>query len=298
MTGVFLGSAYYKIPVVIDGFISAVAALIAVRINPIVEEYLITSHASKEIGYKIIIDELGLEPMLNLDMRLGEGSGCPIAFSVVEASCAVMNNMATFEEADINDDYIDNVRDKSCYIVDRCSMNYLILGGSKSGKSMYGQNLARDIYNGDGKLYYVATMKPCDKEDEERIQNHIKARLGYGFHTIECNRNIISILEKVNKRDIILIDSLTSLLVNEMFNGKEFNKNIYSKIANEILEIGKKVRSLIVVSDYIFSNSFLYDNYTNEFLKELSYATRILTKDMDYVFECSYGKVYCHKEKL
>ena len=63
-------------------------------------------------------------------------------------------------------------------------MNYLILGGSKSGKSMYGQNLARDIYNGDGKLYYVATMKPCDKEDEERIQNHIKARLGYGFHTI------------------------------------------------------------------------------------------------------------------
>ena len=52
-------------------------------------------------------------------MRLGEGSGCPIAFSVVEASCAVMNNMATFEEADINDDYIDNVRDKSCYIVDR-----------------------------------------------------------------------------------------------------------------------------------------------------------------------------------
>ena len=119
MAGVFLGSAYYKIPVVIDGFISAVAALIAVRINPIVEEYLITSHASKEIGYKIIIDELGLEPMLNLDMRLGEGSGCPIAFSVVEASCAVMNNMATFEEADINDDYIDNVRDKSCYIVDR-----------------------------------------------------------------------------------------------------------------------------------------------------------------------------------
>ena len=119
MAGVFLGSAYYKIPVVIDGFISAVAALIAVRINPIVKEYLITSHASKEIGYKIIIDELGLEPMLNLDMRLGEGSGCPIAFSVVEASCAVMNNMATFEEADINDDYIDNVRDKSCYIVDR-----------------------------------------------------------------------------------------------------------------------------------------------------------------------------------
>lgn len=117
MTGVFLGSAYYKIPVVIDGFISAVAALVAVRLNPIVKEYLITSHISKEIGYKIIIDELGLEPMLNLDMRLGEGSGCPIAFSIVEASCAVINNMATFNEADIKDDYIDAVRDESCYVV-------------------------------------------------------------------------------------------------------------------------------------------------------------------------------------
>lgn len=117
MAGVFLGSAYYKIPVVIDGFISAVAALVAVKINPIVKEYLIASHISKEIGYKVIIDELGLEPMLNLDMRLGEGSGCPIAFSIVEASCAVINNMATFDEANINSEYIDTVRDKSCYIV-------------------------------------------------------------------------------------------------------------------------------------------------------------------------------------
>ncbi len=119
MVGVFLGGAYYRIPVVIDGFISAVAALVAVRINPIVREYLITSHISKEIGYKRVIDKLGLEPMLNLDMRLGEGSGCPIAFSIVEASCAVINNMATFKEADINSDYIESIKDESCYVVNR-----------------------------------------------------------------------------------------------------------------------------------------------------------------------------------
>lgn len=174
-------------------------------------------------------------------------------------------------------------------------MNYLILGGSKSGKSMYGQNLARDIYSGNGKLYYIATMKPFDEEDNIRIQNHIKDRVGYGFSTIECHRNIVSILENVNKEDVVLIDSITSLLTNEMFNGKEFNKNIYLRIASEILEIGKKAKNLVVVSDYIFSNSVLYDDYTNTFLKELSYITRILAKDMDYVLECSYGNIHYYK---
>ncbi len=177
-------------------------------------------------------------------------------------------------------------------------MNYLILGGSKSGKSMYAQNLAKNLYENLGNLYYIATMKPFDEEDEERIQNHIKDRIGYGFYTIECHRNIISILDKINKDDVVLIDSITSLLTNEMFNGKEFNKNIYSKIANEILEIGKKAKNLIVVSDCIFSNSFLYDNYTNVFLKELSYITRILAHDMDYVLECSYGGIYYHKGRV
>lgn len=117
MTGVFLGAAYYKIPVVIDGFISAVAALAAIKLNPLVKEYLIASHFSKEIGYSIAINEIGLEPMLNLDMRLGEGSGCPIAFSIVEFSCAMMNNMVTFKEAKINDDYLDDVRGEENYIV-------------------------------------------------------------------------------------------------------------------------------------------------------------------------------------
>lgn len=117
MVGVFLGAAYYKIPVVIDGFISAVAALVAVRLNKNVRDYLISSHCSKEIGYNIAMNELNLEPMLNLDMRLGEGSGCPIAFSVVSYSLAMMNNMATFHEAEINDDYLEEVRGEENYIV-------------------------------------------------------------------------------------------------------------------------------------------------------------------------------------
>ncbi len=117
MTGVFLGAAYYRIPVVIDGFISVVSALLASRLNPIVKEYLIPSHKSKEIGYNLAIEELGLEPMLNLGMRLGEGSGCPIAFSVVEFALSMMNNMATFEEGEIDNSYLEKIKGEENYIV-------------------------------------------------------------------------------------------------------------------------------------------------------------------------------------
>ena len=118
MVGVFLGCAYYKIPVVIDGFISAVSALLACKINPLVKEYLIPSHKSYEIGYKLAMESLGLEPILNLNMRLGEGSGCPIAFSIIDFSMAMINNMGTFEDAEIDNSYLDEVRLEKNYKVE------------------------------------------------------------------------------------------------------------------------------------------------------------------------------------
>ncbi|MEG0894096.1 MAG: nicotinate-nucleotide--dimethylbenzimidazole phosphoribosyltransferase [Oscillospiraceae bacterium] len=110
MTGVFIGCAYYGIPVVIDGFISVVAALCAMKLNPLVTEYMFASHYSFESGYALAINQLNLSACLNLDMRLGEGSGCPIMFSIMEAALAVITNMATFEKAKINDDYLNPIR--------------------------------------------------------------------------------------------------------------------------------------------------------------------------------------------
>lgn len=110
MTGVFLGAAMEKIPVVVDGFISIVAALCAVRLQENVRDYLFLSHVSYEIGYKIAQQELGLDAYLMLDMRLGEGSGCPLAFQILKAACAVLNTMGTFEEASIDDKYLDEIR--------------------------------------------------------------------------------------------------------------------------------------------------------------------------------------------
>ena len=121
MCGAFIGSALAKKPVVIDGFISVVAALCAVRLCPNVRYYLVPSHASFEIGYKLAIEELQLQPMLLLGMRLGEGSGCPLAFEILNAACAIMNNMATFEQAGIDDEYLDEIREGDKFSVAQTS---------------------------------------------------------------------------------------------------------------------------------------------------------------------------------
>jgi nicotinate-nucleotide--dimethylbenzimidazole phosphoribosyltransferase len=110
MTGCFLGAAYYRVPIVIDGFISAAAALAAYRINPLVRDYIIPSHLSEEPGYSLVINEIGLKPLLDLNMRLGEGSGCPLAFNIIEAAEAIISDMATFEEATIKDDFLIDIR--------------------------------------------------------------------------------------------------------------------------------------------------------------------------------------------
>ena len=110
MCGAFLGAAAARRPAVIDGLISAAAALCAVRLCPNVHGYLVPSHASFEIGYRLAMEAMDLRPLFDLGMRLGEGSGCPLAFQVLDAACAVLNDMATFDEAGINDDYLDEIR--------------------------------------------------------------------------------------------------------------------------------------------------------------------------------------------
>lgn len=110
MCGAFLGAAAARRPAVIDGLISAAAALCAVRLCPNVRGYLVPSHASFEIGYRLAMEAMDLRPLFDLGMRLGEGSGCPLAFQVLDAACAVTNDMATFDEAGINDDYLDEIR--------------------------------------------------------------------------------------------------------------------------------------------------------------------------------------------
>jgi nicotinate-nucleotide--dimethylbenzimidazole phosphoribosyltransferase len=103
LVGVIIGGAANKIPVVIDGFISGAAALVAARLAPEVKPYLIAAHQSVEIGHRVILEQLGLRPLLDLDLRLGEGTGAALAFHLIEAAARILNEMATFVEAGVSD---------------------------------------------------------------------------------------------------------------------------------------------------------------------------------------------------
>ncbi|MBI5574677.1 MAG: nicotinate-nucleotide--dimethylbenzimidazole phosphoribosyltransferase [Elusimicrobia bacterium] len=102
LTGIILAGASHKIPVVIDGFISGAAALLAYTFQPTVVEYLIASHCSVEQGHKIILKHLGLKPVLDLNLRLGEGTGAALGINIVVAGCKILAEMATFENAGVS----------------------------------------------------------------------------------------------------------------------------------------------------------------------------------------------------
>lgn len=102
LAGVILGAAAHRLPVVIDGFISSVAALTAVRLAPHAWHYLIPSHLSRERGHRLLLEKLGLQPMMDLHMRLGEGTGAVLGFHLVDAAVAIMKEMATFESAGVS----------------------------------------------------------------------------------------------------------------------------------------------------------------------------------------------------
>ncbi len=101
LTGCYIGAALNRVPIVIDGFISGSAALLASKIEPKVKEYIIPSHTSAEPGMKAILDLLGMESMLTLNMRLGEGTGAALAFHIIDAAVAAYSLMGTFEDAKI-----------------------------------------------------------------------------------------------------------------------------------------------------------------------------------------------------
>jgi nicotinate-nucleotide--dimethylbenzimidazole phosphoribosyltransferase len=102
IAGIILGCAKNRIPVVIDGFISGAGALIAYKLNPLIKNYMIASHLSAEPGHRILLDYMGLNPLLNLNLRLGEGTGAALGINLVEASVKILKEMATFEEAGVS----------------------------------------------------------------------------------------------------------------------------------------------------------------------------------------------------
>ena len=176
-------------------------------------------------------------------------------------------------------------------------MRIFISGGCKNGKSYYAQCLAKKAKKAkEVPLYYIATMAPVDGEDNERIARHRKEREGWGFKTIEQPRDIENILQKCDTNGSFLLDSLTALLANEMFQpaGKSYQ---LEKISAGLSEILNRVNDIVVVSDYIYSDAEIYEPLTEEYRKSLAVLDRLAAKLCDAVLEVSYTNVIIHKGK-
>lgn len=110
LVGCYLGAAYYRMPIVVDGVISALAAFVAIKIKSEVQDFLFVSHKSAEPVYDLLFEDIDLKPMLELDMRLGEGTGAVLAFNIISAAAAIMREMATFEDMNRDETYRVDIR--------------------------------------------------------------------------------------------------------------------------------------------------------------------------------------------
>ena len=179
-------------------------------------------------------------------------------------------------------------------------MTVFISGGAKNGKSTLAQDLTVALANG-GEHYYVATMISTGAEDDDRIRRHIEDRDGMGFETVECFRNILDCLETADKDGVFLVDSVTAMVQNSLFpveKNYEMDLEAAKRCGDELVEFAKKVRHVVYVSDYIYSDAERYSESTEAYRKSLADVDRRLAQVCDTVVEVSAGQYFIHKGEL
>jgi len=172
-------------------------------------------------------------------------------------------------------------------------MTVLVVGGSKSGKSAFAQNLAVRL-SGKEKRYYVATMIPADGEDRERIRRHVADRAGLGFETLEQGRNLAECLTRADCRGTFLLDSVTALLMNEMYPDPttwKMDPEAGNRTAESLTEFAKRIQNGVFVADDLSGDPIMYDPETESFRRMLAQCQRTLAALCDTVVEVSAGNV-------
>lgn len=179
-------------------------------------------------------------------------------------------------------------------------MIIFISGGAKNGKSTIAQDLAVQLAAG-GVHYYVATMIPADDEDRERIRRHLEDRDGMGFETIEVSRNILSCLEEADRSGTFMLDSVTALLLNELFpdpTGGDMDVEAARRCGDDVVKFAESVGNAVIVSDFIYSDAARYDEITETYRKCLADIDRKLAAASDVVIEVAAGNMILHKGEL
>lgn len=175
-------------------------------------------------------------------------------------------------------------------------MTVFISGGCKNGKSAYAENIAVSLSNNAKPLYYIATMIPVDDEDEARIIKHRQRREGLGFNTVTRGKDITEITGICDTNGTFLLDSTTALLANEMFlpHGG-INTRAHAKIADELTLVLRSAANMVAVSDCIYADALLYDEYTEAYRKGLALIDRQCAAVCDVVIEVCCSLPIFHK---
>ena len=175
-------------------------------------------------------------------------------------------------------------------------MRVLISGGCKNGKSAYAQDLAVSMRRPGAPLYYIATMIPADNEDELRVARHRDDREGLGFETIEAGRDILTAVQTCDKRGSYLLDSVTALLANEMFlTDGSVDMSADKKLGVELTQLVSMVNDIVIISDFIYSDAFMFDDLTEAYRRGLAYLDMQLAAICDVVLEACAGAFIAHK---
>lgn len=176
-------------------------------------------------------------------------------------------------------------------------MTVFLSGGCKNGKSTLAERALKTMA-GDGPIYYVATMIPHDEEDLARIRRHVAERQGMGFTTLEQGRNILFCLDRAEETGAFLLDSVTALLSNEMFQGGMVDLKAGERVALDLKTFAERVEHAVFVSDFIYSDAGRYDEYTEAYRRGLALCDRTLAAVCDTVAEVCSGQVILHKGVL
>lgn len=172
-------------------------------------------------------------------------------------------------------------------------MTYFLSGGSKSGKSMLAQRIARSLSRPH---YYLATLRPTDEEDRAIVRRHLIERDGWGFETLECASGILSALELAPRNGTFLLDSVTALLANEMFRPDgSVDALAGERLADELCAFAKLAENVVFVADFVFSDGLAYEALTEHYRRALGLVGVRLAGACDNVAELCAGRPIWYK---
>jgi len=178
-------------------------------------------------------------------------------------------------------------------------MKVLISGGCKNGKSTYAEKIALALREAGTICYYIATMKPMDEEDDQRISRHQESRKNLGFETVEQQVDVADLLDRCDNKGAFLLDSITALLANEMFS---FNGETYvtdsaapERVIADLHQLMDGVDHIVMVSDYMYGDTAFYDDATEVYRQGLAQVDQACAANCDVVIEVCYGRLIVYK---